>query len=637
MSFSQIEQLRSEITMLNESYRDGVSLVPDSEYDAKLELLASLSPTDPLLKKTGIAIDDSDPRKRPHFTIMASQDKLKSLEEGYKWLKSYFIPQDTLMVVMPKLDGMAMDVNEDTNEVVTGGDQHYGREANEHYKLIACQKYAGMESNPFTGMISCGEIIMRDQVFNDKWEKEDYSNPRSLVSGTINADYLSRRLEDMEYIRFNLISNNPAVKFATKSGMLSYLNAHQHYQLPFVTLPASELTADYLKELYFSWNKEFTLDGLIIEVDNLNLQKTLGRETNTLNPAYSRAYKADFEEVKETTITGREYAVSKFGVITPVSFIEPTMLDKALVKRATNHNAAMMVNSKLGIGAKILIKRSGSVIPFIYKVLEEVEVDDLPTCCPVCKSEELDWTLSSQGKRVQLICTNLACEAQALKRMIAFFSILKVDGVSEGICTGLYESGFDSIEKVLKMSEPDFLTLDRFGERKAKKVYAAIHSKLKDVPLSKLQHASGLFKGLGSTKLLLLEHFDSKPTVEEIVAIDGFAPISASFYLSAYDAFFSFISNLPVSFIKTPKKEADSDELKGISFCFSQIRRKDLEEIILTKGGTVAKGVSKKLSYLVVADKTHITSKVSDALKNGVTILDEREAERLIMGLHVTV
>ena len=78
------------------------------------------------------------------------------------------------------------------------------------------------------------------------------------------------------------------------------------------------------------------------------------------------------------------------------------------------------------------------------------------------------------------------------------------------------------------------------GKRKAKIVYDSIQKSVKGVSLSKLQHATGMFKGLGSKKLALLEHFTEKPTVNQVVDIEGFAEISAKSYIDSYDEFFDF-------------------------------------------------------------------------------------------------
>jgi NAD-dependent DNA ligase len=214
--------------------------------------------------------------------------------------------------------------------------------------------------------------------------------------------------------------------------------------------------------------------------------------------------------------------------------------------------------------------------------------------------------------------------------MVAFFTILDVENVSEGVCAQFYQAGYNTIHKVLNMSRTEMEALDRFGKRKAEIVHNSIHSRLQRVPLSKLQHATGFFKGLGSKKLLLLEHFDKKPSLEEITAITGFSQLSATAYLEAYDKFFDFITGLPIRIEKTEKQQASSDELEGMSFCFTGVRRKDLEEKIISKGGTIASGVSQSLSYLVMKEKGSGSSKETKALALGVKLLTVDELEAML-------
>jgi NAD-dependent DNA ligase len=173
--------------------------------------------------------------------------------------------------------------------------------------------------------------------------------------------------------------------------------------------------------------------------------------------------------------------------------------------------------------------------------------------------------------------------------------------------------------------------LEGFGKRKAEIVYNAIQSKIKDVQLSKLQHASNLYKGLGSKKLALLEQFgyEDKPNIEDILKIQGFSNISAISYLEAFDKFKIFIKDLPLT-INKKEIVKYSDSLEGKSFCFTGVRRQDLETIIEENGGKVASGVSRNLTYLICKDKNSGSSKLVKAEKLGVILFDIEELEKFL-------
>lgn len=625
MSSSRIEELRSQLTAFNEAYRMGNALIPDALYDSLSDELLLLSPEDEFFNKVGITISDDDPRKQRLPIPMASMNKVKLMEDIFKWLRLKHIPLHTMMVLTPKLDGLSFCVEENIAGAWTRGDGEYGQRSDEHLKAIIKGKtLTPFSANPFKDMITFGEVLMRRDVFAQKWA-EELKNPRNTVAGALNNKLPTPILSDLDFIRYGLVDKRDNSPFQTKSEQLAYLNTYQPFPVPYLLKPAGELSETLLKDLFAQWNTHYELDGIIIEVDSLQLQKEIGRETSSNNPAYARAYKGNFEEVSQTSQSDTTWNVSKQGLLKPIVQIEPIRLDGVTVSNITANNARYFQDMGLGKGAILKVKRSGMVIPLIVEVVQPADVQTLPCLCPSCKSEVV-WN----ENKIELMCLNPECPAQALQRMVAFFSTLGIDNVGEGVCEQFYGAGFDTIHKVVNMTRSQMEALDRFGKRKAEIVHTSIHSKLKGVSLSKLQHATGFFKGLGSKKLLLLEHFEQKPTVEEITAISGFSRISAAAYISAYDKFFDFISTLPLTIEKTIKAQPTSSQLQGSSFCFTGVRRADLEKTITDKGGKVASGVSSNLTYLVMKSTGSGSSKETKALSMGVKILTVEELEALL-------
>ncbi len=161
-----------------------------------------------------------------------------------------------------------------------------------------------------------------------------------------------------------------------------------------------------------------------------------------------------------------------------------------------------------------------------------------------------------------------------MKKIVSFFEILEADNISEGIINQLYDVGYKTIKDILNLKKSDLEKIDRFGEkRKAEIVYNSIQKSIKNVELSKLQHATGLFRNLGSKKLALLEHFTEKPTMEQLMGIEGFAEISCKSYLDGYDRFFEFIKDLPITIFKKEDVKV-SDDLNGMTFVFTGFRDK---------------------------------------------------------------
>lgn len=616
--------LEKELREANIAYRKGEPVMSDAEYDAKLDMLVDIDPYNKFLYEIGIYVDDTDPRKSKLPIPMASMNKNKTLEDLFSWIKNKNISNKEKMVLTPKLDGLSFCVNEtDESEAYTRGDGQYGQSSLEHYKEIKNKSLNNLAEmlNTNEKVYSYGEVIIPREVFTKKYS--NYSNPRNLASGQVIAEKISPILKDCYYIRYGLSTDS----FKTKSELLDFLNSNQEIKIPYIISSIEEIISlggeEYLKTIFDNWNTEFEIDGIIIEVNDISLQEKIGRETTSNNPGYARAYKGAFEEVKQSEVVSITWNVSKQGYLKPIITIKPLSLNGVTVTNVTGNNAKYILDKKISKGAVLSIKRSGMVIPFIVSVDKQSDFTLINTC-PSCKSE-LKWNES----KIELCCLNDNCKQRIFKKIVSFFEILEVRNVSDGILTQLIDNGFDTIQKICKVSKEELSKLDGFAKRKTDIVFNAIQSKLTDITLSKLQHASGLFDMLGSKKLVLLEDLSFKfletdilPKSSEIVSIDGFSDISASSFLRGLPKFKDFIKNLNVTIKKNIKIEAESNDFEGKVFVFTGYRDKSAEETILKKGGKIGSSISKSTTYLVMKATGSGSSKEDKALKLGVKILD---------------
>jgi len=612
-----IDRIVEKIKEANKAYREGNSIMSDYDYDKLLETLYDYDPENELFSKVGVEVID-ETRKSLLPIPMFSMNKIKTIEEIYSWLRLKNINPNTEIVATPKFDGLSFCVNEDTQNGLTRGDGIYGQKSDEHYKLIQNHLY---DNDNFA--YTYGEVIMPKKTFLEKYSLDagtgDFANPRNLVAGLLNSKEVTEPLRDCQFIKYGGIPNN-GIKFTTKSEILDVLNAHQRVSVNYHTCKANELTEELLISLFHNWSTDYEIDGIILEVNNLDLQDSLGRETSSNNPCYARAFKHDsFEQRAETTILAIEANISKQGLVKPVAIIEPIKLDGVTVSRCTLNNYKFVKENGLGVGARVVIKRSGMVIPKIVEVLESVEF-----VMPTIEGVELGWNEAG----VELI-TLTETDEQKLKQIVAFFEILEADNVGEGVITQLWDAGFQTIEAVLNATKKDLESIDRFGKRKATIVFDSIRKATTNVELSKLQHATGFFKGLGSKKLALLE-FNEKPTLEQVMSIEGFAEISAKSYLDSYDKFFTFVKGLPVTIAEKVEAVQVGDDLVGTSFVFTGVRRADLEEVITSRGGKIGSSVSKTTSHLVMKAKGSGSSKETKAISLGVTILTVAELEDML-------
>ena len=607
-----IEQLKEQIIKANNAYRLGQPIISDTKYDQLVEELSLLSPDDELLTKVGVEIAD-ETRKGRLPIEMASMNKIKSMNDVDDWSRLKGISKKEMVIITPKYDGLSLCVNEMTSEAWTRGDGEFGQKSNEHYSLI--QNHLNLEEDSFR--FTYGEVMIPKQIFINKFSI-DFANPRNLVAGLLNSKTVNEFLKDCQYIKYGAVCNKI---FDTKQEVLNELNKGQKIKVQYYICELGDLSEGLLIELFHKFSTEFEIDGLIIELNDLSLQNKLGRETSSNNPIWARAFKhPSFEQSAETDVIGISWNISKQGLLKPILHITPVKLDGVTVSNVTGNNARFVKDLGLGIGAKVVVKRSGMVIPIIADVITPVEFVQ-----PTIEGVEIDWNEAG----IELI-TLTETDDQKLKKIVAFFEILEADNVSEGVITQLWDAGYKTIKDVLTLKTSDLEKIDRFGKRKAEIVYKSIQKSVSNVQLSKLQHATGIFKGLGSKKLVLLEDFKTKPSVDQVMSIEGFAEVSAKSYIESYDIFFDFIKDLPVTIVEKVEAVKVGTDLEGKSFVFTGVRRTDLESDIESRGGKIGSGVSKTTTHLVMKAIGSGSSKEKKAIDLGVEVITVEQLEKML-------
>ena len=611
-----IDELKEKIIKANEAYRLGNPVISDKEYDQLVEELELLSPDDDLLTKVGHSVTDES-RKVKLPIEMASMNKIKSMDDINDWCRLKGISKNELVIITPKFDGLSLCVNEFTDEAFTRGNGQFGQKSNDHYKLIGNHLHSNTHRDILRSFnYTYGEVMMSKKTFTEKYSN-DFANPRNLVAGLLNSKEATESLKDCSFIKYGAVVNKDY--YSTKQDLIEGLNACQEIKVQYHVCKISDLSEELLISLFKQYSVDYEIDGLIIEINNLSLQYTLGRETSSNNPCYARAFKhPSFEQSAETEIIGISWNISKQGYLKPTLHISPVKLDGVTVSNVTGNNARFVKDMGIGVGAKVIVKRSGMVIPIIADVIQTVEFQ-MPNV------ENIDWNENG----VELV-TLTETDDQKLKKNISFFEILEADNVSEGVITQLWDAGYKTISDILNLTTSDLEKIDRFGKRKAKIVFDSIQKSVTNVSLSKLQHATGIFKGLGSKKLLLLEDFVTKPTVDQVMSIEGFAEISAKSYVDSYNEFFNFVKDLPITIAEKLEVVKTGNDLDGKQFVFTGVRRKDLEEVIVGRGGVIGGSVSKNTTHLVMKAKGSGSSKETKAISLGVTILTVEELEDLL-------
>ena len=588
----------------------------DRDYDRLIEKLKEINPNDELFDNAVIEnVEDlgSTDRMEKLDHPMYSLEKKKSVEEVKKWAKNKGIPLSTVVIITSKYDGVSALKNELTQISHSRGDGIEGQNITEHLNTYSDSLKSSVE------FYTIGELIIPRQVFEDnnfvRNNGEPYKNPRNMVAGLVNHDEVSPYWEFVDHVHYGVVDEN-----MSKLEQIKLIEKETGFLVPYEMLPLSVITTEFLDELYYKWGEKYEIDGLVLDIDDKNLRKQLGRETNN-NPSYAIAYKnPNWSEKSKTIITDIEWNISKQGYLKPVAILQPIEIEGVTISRVTLNNAKFVKDNNIGVGSETIIIRSGSVIPKVINIINPTGFE-----MPTLENCEIFWN----ENEVELCVANT--DEQQIKKIISFFEILNTDNVSEGVINQLYNVGYKTIKDILNLTVLDFQKLDKFGKRKSDIVFNSIKKSTTNVNLAKLMHGSGFFNNLGSKKLSLLIHFDKKPSFDEIIKIEGFSDISAIAYLNGYDKFYEWLQTVPQITIESNKKEiATNCDFENKTFCFTGVRRKDLEDVIISKSGKIASGVSKKLTYLICKDKNSGSSKLTKATNLGVIILSVKELEDLL-------
>ena len=383
----------------------------------------------------------------------------------------------------------------------------------------------------------------------------------------------------------------------------------------------------------------YEIDGVVLKVNDLSLQETLGNVSR--NPRWALACK--FPAAQETTIVKKiDVQVGRMGALTPVAIMEPVNVGGVMVSRATMHNEDEVLKKDVRVGDTVVIQRAGDVIPEVVKVILEkrpigTKRFEMPKHCPDCNSE----IVRLEGE-VAHRCVNISCPAQ-LKEHIRHFAsrgAMDIEGLGEKVSAQLFDAKLIADPADLYfLSKEQLVALDRQAEKSAQNLIEAIQ-KSKNPSLDKFIYALGIRHVGERTAKLLADHFGSMENLiaakqEDLTAINEIGPEIAASMVK----FFHEPKNKDVmgkfskAGVKPQKKKiVAGNALQGKSFVLTgtleSMPRNDAKAIIENLGGSVHSSVTKKTTYVVAGSESG--SKLDKANSLGITVLNEKEFLKLI-------
>ncbi len=575
--------------------------------------------------------------KAPHLSRMWSLEDAFNSQDLEKWLtKTYKLDKNITFYCEPKYDGASLNLiyeNGDLIQAITRGDGEIGELITQNVKTIRSVPLSIKHKDKIEIR---GEVV----IYKDEFEKINqerakngealFANPRNAAAGSL------RQLDSKITASRNLVFLPYGVGENTLEHKLLSQKMEYIYSLGFKNPPLRATCKDFdeIETVYGEMNKnrdsyEMMLDGMVVKVDEIAAQIDMGYTVK--NPRFSVAYKFPAVE-KITTIKEIVLQVGRTGAVTPVAIVEPTNIDGVIVERATLHNFDEIARKDIRLHDKVIILRSGDVIPKIIKVLtherdgSEVEYKR-PTTCPVCQSELLD-------EGVLLKCQNLTCEARVINSIIYFASkpCLNIDGLGSKIVEALFNSGVvSSVVDLFDLTLEKLLALEGFKEKKAQNLLDALDN-AKGCEYWRFVNSLGIEHIGEVASKTLSAKFGSgflDATKEQIVALEGIGEEMAESVLEFARVNRETILKLqtilkPLEPIK--REEAKENPFKGRSVVLtgSMSESRDvIKEMLERLGAKVASSVSKKTDFVIYGEDAG--SKYDKAMDLGVACLNEDE------------
>jgi len=670
MKHSEIQKkilsLRNEIELANkEYYIKENSSISDFEYDKKFKELIELETKFPtfILSNSPTQRVGSTPSNQfnqvIHKSPMLSLSNVFSFEDLKDWIKrtTKITGRDIFPLICElKIDGLAVSIkykNGSFVEASTRGNGSIGEEITNNIRTIKSipLRINSKENNKYENFEARGEVyfpISKFNSFNQERIKQGltiYSNPRNSSSGSVRQlDPKETAKRPIDIFFYNLLGSDgneittshiKSLKILKDLGLKTEKNFKKIQNLKDLT--------NYIN--YWSKKRhdlDYGTDGIVIKIDDINLQKTLGNTGRT--PRWATAFKFP-PEVVETKINKINFNIGRTGVLTPWAELEPIFIDGVKISRATLHNKDEIRRKDLRENDLVEIQRAGEVIPQILRVSKKNlrSKSSAPFYFPLNCPDPCNSILFSDPSEVSIICISSSCPNK-LERLLQYFSsknCMDIEGLGNKICSILFKKDLiNSLSDIYKLSEKkdELMKIEGFGELSIKNLLLSIENSKKK-PFSCLLTALGI-DGVGveiaelitkriKTLNRLKEKIENTEELREIlIEIDGVGPIVTENFITwshqknnviLIDTFIELEIGTEVE-----KTIFSTDILKDKTFVvtgtFENFKRNNVEGLIKNNGGKVVNKVSKSTDYLILGENPG--SKLTDAQNNDIKIIN---------------
>ena len=641
--------------------------VSDADYDALLNELRDLEAEHPELRtldsptqRVGAAPLDKF-EQVPHLQPMLSLANARNEEELAAWVlrsERYLARQgvemgDVHFVTEPKIDGLAISLVYEDGVLVRGatrGNGEIGEDVTTNLRTIGAIPLRIEDAPPLLEVR--GEIYMPLAAFAKLNEERaaagepTYANPRNTAAGSIRQ--LDPQLTASRPLSIWCYSVGAleGLSFDTHSDSLDWLRKHGFRVSRDVGVHD---TVDEVVAACRAWEErrdrlDFEIDGVVVKVDDLDLQRQLGvvgRE-----PRGAIAWK--FAPTTATTILrGVAWNVGRTGHMVPFAQLEPVQVSGVTVKLATLHNEEDLRRKDVRDGDEVIVMRAGDVIPQVVSPTAKAQrrksrsaPPGPPERCPACgtptvKPEEGVWT----------ICPNrTGCPGQVFQAVKHFVGAMDIDGLGEENARRFLQLGLiENMADIYELSAERLAELDGFGELSGRNLVEAVEAS-KRQPFHLVLYALGI-PGIGFVNARnLARHFRSVDALlgaseEDLTAVEGMGPIMAKTVHETLseertreliERLRGYGLQMEEQGSEAPAEGPLTGKTVVLTGTMPNLTREEATRRVEAAGAKVTGSVSKKTDYVVAGEDPG--SKLTKAQELGTDVLDEDGLMELLGG-----
>ncbi|AWH90692.1 DNA ligase (NAD(+)) LigA [Buchnera aphidicola (Melanaphis sacchari)] len=657
---NKIDQLRKKILKYEYFYHKlDQPIVSDAEYDYLLSQLYSLE----LKNKQFITSDSPTQRigsnlidkfkKSVHFFPMLSLDNAFNLK-GYLEFETRIKKLVSNSVVNYccelKIDGIAVSLIYERGILTrasTRGDGYVGENITKNVYTIKSIPLILKGSKIPDRLEVRGEVFMLKSDFKslnqtNKSNKEKFfSNPRNAAAGSL------RQIDSKVTAARNLMF------FAHGYGFfkgMEFIKTHYDRLMKLLEwgIPVNKnifITSSYLEifNFYKKFEKkrffiDFDIDGIVIKVNSIELQKKIG--FNAKHPRWAIAFKFSSKEII-TRLNKVKFQVGRTGIITPVAYFDPIYISGVKIRKASLYNKNEIEKFQLCINDFVIVRRCGDVIPKIIRIIKNKSDNNskkiiFPLFCPICGSKLLE----DEKEKIVRCNSGLLCTAQKEKSLHHFFSknALFINGLGPKIISKLIKKNLvNSPIDFFYLKKDDLKKIDKIGDKKSTKIISTIDQS-RNTSLRNFIYALGIFSVGERIAEKLSERYESMDalihsTLIELENIDGIGKIIA-FNIFNYFSIsknrvlvIKLLKEIRFSVNRTKQKKYKKKFFIGkkivLTGKFVSFSRSEIKNILIEFGAKILNKVSKSTDLLIYGE--NFGSKFFQARQLKIHMINEEE------------